>query len=172
VLVLGVIPGVSLAIALSLGWLLVKASRPNTAVLGRVPGVEGFHSTTDHPDGRTEPGLLIFRFESGLLFFNVAYFRARLAGAVAAAPTPVSWVVLDASPINWVDATALQSLAELQQELAARGVTLGFAGVRRSLRRAFNASWAQQWRRECGIRDFETVGAAVHAFKSEGRATG
>jgi high affinity sulfate transporter 1 len=172
VLVLGVIPGVGLAIALSLAWLLMMASRPNTAVLGRVPDVEGFHSTADHPQGRTEPGLLLFRFEGSLLFFNTAYFRARLAEAVAAAPTPVSWVVLDASPINWVDATALQSLAELQQELAARGVTLGFAGVRRSLRRAFNASWVQQWRRECGIRDFATLGEAVHAFEREARATG
>ena len=172
VLVLGVIHGVGLAIALSLGWLLVKASRPNTAVLGRVPGVEGFHSTADQPDGRTEPGLMIFRFESGLLFFNTAYFRARLAEALAASPTPVSWVVLDASPINWVDATALQSLAELQQEFAARGVTLGFAGVRHSLSRAFNASAVQQWRRECGIRDFKTLDEAVRAFELETRATG
>ena len=63
-------------------------------------------------------------------------------------------------------------MAELQQELGARDVTLCFAGVRRSLRRAFNASWVQEWRRERGIREFATLGAAVRAFELEPRAAG
>jgi high affinity sulfate transporter 1 len=75
VLVLGVLPGVMLAVALSLAWLLMVASRPQDAVLGRVPGLRGFHSVADYPEATTVPGLLLYRFEANLVFFNIDYFR-------------------------------------------------------------------------------------------------
>ncbi len=120
VLVLGVLPGVMLAIALSLAWLLMVASRPQDAVLGRVPGLRGFHSVADYPQASTVPGLLLYRFEANLVFFNIDYFGERLRAAIRRSRTPVEWVVVDASPINWIDATALQRLDELRSELAAR----------------------------------------------------
>ena len=108
VLVLGVLPGVLLAVALSLAWLLMVASRPKDAVLGRVPGLPGFHSVADYPKATTVPGLLLYRFEANLVFFNVDYFG--VCAAIAASRTPVEWVVVDASPINWIDATASSAL--------------------------------------------------------------
>ena len=122
VLVLGVLPGVMLAVALSLAWLLMVASRPKDAVLGRVPGLPGFHSIADYPSARTVPGLLIYRFEAALVFFNIDYFGERLRAAIQAARTPVEWVILDASPVNWIDATAVQRLDELRRELAAQDI--------------------------------------------------
>lgn len=171
VLILGVIPGVAVAVALSLTWLLIVVSRPNVSVLGRVTGIDGFHSTTDYPEGRTVPGLLIFRFEADLLFFNIGYFGDRLHSAIVAAPTPVSWVIVDASPINWVDATALQHIWGLHRDLAVRGVTLGFAGVRMSLRRAFNPGWMQTRLRESNVPEFASLGAAVSAFAQHNQAS-
>ena len=56
VLVLGVLPGVMLAVALSLAWLLMVASRPQDAVLGRVRGLPGFHSVADYPEATHRPG--------------------------------------------------------------------------------------------------------------------
>ena len=82
VLVLGVLPGVMLAVALSLAWLLMVASRPQDAVLGRVPGLPGFHSVADYPKATTVPGLLLYRFEANLVFFNVDYFGERLRAAI------------------------------------------------------------------------------------------
>ena len=139
VLVLGVLPGVMLAVALSLAWLLMVASRPKDAVLGRVPGLPGFHSVADYPSARTVPGLLVFRFEAALVFFNVDYFGERLRAAIQAARTPVEWVILDASPVNWIDATAVQRLDELRRELAAQDIMFGIARARLSLNRAFRA---------------------------------
>jgi sulfate permease, SulP family len=141
VLVLGVLPGVMLAVALSLAWLLMVASRPQDAVLGRVPGLPGFHSLADYPKAATVPGLLLFRFEANLVFFNIDYFAERLRAAIATAVMPVEWVIVDASPINWIDATALQRLDEMRAELAARGITLGVARAKLSLNRAFNPTW-------------------------------
>jgi SulP family sulfate permease len=164
VLLLGVLPGVMLAVALSLAWLLMVASRPKDAVLGRVPGLPGFHSVADYPSARTVPGLLLYRFEANLVFFNVDYFGERLRAAIDAAKTPVEWVILDASPINWIDATALQHLEEMRSELAAQGIMLGIARARLSLNRAFNPSWVAQ-QAPMGFRRFPTLKAALHAFE-------
>jgi high affinity sulfate transporter 1 len=165
VLVLGVLPGVMLAVALSLAWLLMVASRPQDAVLGRVGGLPGFHSVADYPDATTVPGLLLYRFEANLVFFNVDYFGERLRAAIQASKTPVEWVILDASPINWIDATALQHLDELRSELAAQSITLAIARARLSLNRAFNPRWVARRLPAMGLRRFPTLKAALHAFE-------
>jgi high affinity sulfate transporter 1 len=165
VLVLGVLPGVMLAVALSLAWLLMVASRPKDAVLGRVPGLPGFHSVADYPSARTVPGLLVFRFEAALVFFNVDYFGERLRAAIQAARAPVEWVILDASPVNWIDATAVQRLDELRRELAAQDIMFGIARARLSLNRAFNPSWVAQRLPAMEFRLFPTLKAALHAFE-------
>jgi high affinity sulfate transporter 1 len=164
VLVLGILPGVMLAVALSLAWLLVVVSRPKDAVLGRVHDLRGFHSVADYPEATTVPGLLLFRFEADLVFFNIDYFGERLRAAIAAARDPVEWVVVDASPINWIDATALQRLEELRAQLASRGITLCIARAKRSLARAFNPSWLAQ-RSPTEFLRFPTLKTAVHAFE-------
>ena len=165
VLVLGVLPGVMLAVALSLAWLLMVASRPQDAVLGRVSGLPGFHSVADYPKATTVPGLLLYRFEADLVFFNIDYFAERLRAAIAASKTPVEWAIIDASPINWIDATALQRLHELRSELAAREITLGVARAKLSLNRAFNPRWVAERLPAMGFRRFPTLKAAVHAFE-------
>jgi sulfate permease, SulP family len=170
VLVLGVLPGVMLAVALSLAWLLMVASRPQDAVLGRVPGLRGFHSVADYPQASTVPGLLLYRFEANLVFFNIEYFGERLRAAIRRSKTPVEWVVIDASPVNWIDATALRHLEELRSELATQGITLGIARARLSLNRAFNPSWVARQFPAMGRRRFPTLKAAVHAFERKAAA--
>jgi MFS superfamily sulfate permease-like transporter len=170
VLILGVVPGVAVAVALSLAWLVMAASRPTVSVLGRATGIDGFHSTTDYPDASTITGLLIFRFEASLLFFNVEYFSECLHSAIAHSPTAVSWVIVDASPVAWVDATAIQHLLALRRDLASRGVALGFAGGKMSLRKPFSEAWVRYWFRDSGIYHFTTLGAAVSAFEQHNRA--
>jgi MFS superfamily sulfate permease-like transporter len=81
VLFLGVLPGVLLAVALSLIWLLSVASRPNDAVLGRVRGLKGFHNVADYPEAKTIPGLLLYRFDSNVVFFNAEFARQRRKAA-------------------------------------------------------------------------------------------
>ncbi len=110
VLILGVLPGVLLAVALSLFWLLTVVSRPHDGVLGRVKGIKGFHNIADFPEATTIPGLILYRFEANLVFFNADHFRDRVRAIIAAAETPVEWVVIDASSINVVDVTSLHKI--------------------------------------------------------------
>ena len=172
VLVLGVLPGVLLAVALSLIWLLSVGSRPNDAVLGRVPGRKGFHSTSDYPGAKTLPGLLLYRFESNIVFFNADYFKSRVLGVVAAQQQPVRWLVIDASPINLVDVTGLRKVDELREELARAGVRLAVVRMKRHLERFFEPEFVAARRAASEVQHFDSVKLAINAFIADQSAQG
>jgi high affinity sulfate transporter 1 len=160
VLYFDVLPGVALAIGMTLLWMLYTA-----AVLGRVPGMSGFHSVTDYPEAETIPGLMLFRFDGDLLFFNTDYFKERIKREIASSPVPIEWVIVDTSPINVVDITALHKLAELRDELEGQGIRLLFVRVKRSLLNFFNASWLNQQAAPNKAFWSMTVAAAVDLFE-------
>jgi high affinity sulfate transporter 1 len=166
VLILGVLPGVLLAVGLSLFWLLTVASRPHDGVLGRVKGIKGFHNLSDFPEATTIPGLILYRFDANLVFFNADYFRDRVRAAIVASKTPVEWVVVDASSVNVVDITALQKFDELREELAAQGIVLATACVKQSLWRFLNPDWGVKHRELHAKYRFHTVKSAVRAFNN------
>ena len=144
-------------------------SRPHDGVLGRVKGIKGFHDIEDFPEAATIPGLILYRFDANLVFFNADYFRERVRATIAAAKTPVEWVVVDASSINVIDITALQKLDELREELAAQGIVLATARVKQSLMRFFNYEWGMKQRELHAEYRFHTVKSAVRAFKNRNR---
>ena len=166
VLILGVLPGVLLAVALSLFWLLTVVSRPQDGVLGRVKGIKGFHNIADFPEATTIPGLILYRFEANLVFFNTDYFRDRVRAIIAASETPVEWVVIDASSINVVDVTSLHKIDELREELAAQGIVLATARAKRNLWRFFNRDWGVKRRDLYAKYRFDTIKSAVRAFNN------
>ncbi|MCP4073983.1 MAG: SulP family inorganic anion transporter [Hyphomicrobiales bacterium] len=166
ILILGPLPGVILAISLTFMWLLYIGSRPNDAILGRTTGsgVKGFHSIVDYPDAKTYKGLIIYRFEADLLFYNIDYFKQRLLKAIDESQTPVEWVVIDASPINIIDMTAVQKIDELHDDLEKRGIVLARARARQSRARFLSRNWAQHRAKRQREIDFPTLNAALSAF--------
>jgi high affinity sulfate transporter 1 len=164
VLILGVLPGVILAVVLSLLMLLAISSRPPDAVLGRVPGMKGFHSCKDYPEARTIPGLLLYRFDANVVFYNADYARERILAAIAASDTPVEWVVIDASPVNVVDVTALKKIDDLREELQARGILLAIAREKPVIKKFFEGKWVDTRRELIREYSFPTLKSAVHAF--------
>lgn len=172
VLLLGALPGVIVTVGLTLLWLLTVAARPHGAILGQVPGLKGFHDILDYPHARTIDGLLLYRFQGNLVFFNADYFKENLLASIAASPTPVEWVVLDASPVNLVDATGMQKLDEIRTELATEGIVLAFAQVRRQLERFFAPEWMRKRRERYGPNTYPTLKSAIHAFNQRKNANG
>ena len=135
----GVLVGVGLAIALSLLEILYRLARPHEGVLGRVPGLAGMHDVDDYPDAETLPGLVVYRYDAPLFFVNVGDLRRRALLAVdqenAAFPEhPVRWLILNVEANVEVDITAADGLRDLHADLAARGVRLALARVKRDLR--------------------------------------
>jgi high affinity sulfate transporter 1 len=130
VAVLGVIPGIGLAIAIAIAEFLWDGWRPHSAILGRAHGVKGYHDITRYPDARRIPGLVLFRWDAPLFFANAEFFKERVLDAVATSPTPVRWLVVTAEPVTSVDVTACDMVAELDQALHAQGIELCFAELK------------------------------------------
>jgi MFS superfamily sulfate permease-like transporter len=100
---------------------------PRDALLGRVPGRDGFYKLHRRPDARPVPGLTIALIQGDLLFFNADHEHARLHAIADASPAGTRWLILDASAITQVDSTAAAMLEEVRADLAGRGIALGLA---------------------------------------------
>jgi SulP family sulfate permease len=128
VLVLGVEAGVVVGVALSMGALIWRASRPHIAVLGRIAGSEHFRNV-DRYSAETAPGLLMLRVDAGLFFGNVEAVNERIEDELAARPD-TRHLVLVLSAVNAIDTSALFGLGELNTSLRQRGVLLHLAEVK------------------------------------------
>ena len=128
VLALGVEAGVVIGVALSMGALIWRASRPHIAVLGRIAGTEHFRNIARHA-AETVPGLLMLRVDAGLFFGNVDAVNERVEDELAAHPGTRD-LVLVLSAVNEVDTTALFALIELNANLGARAIALHLAEVK------------------------------------------
>jgi high affinity sulfate transporter 1 len=162
VAVLGVIPGIGLAIVIAIAEFLWDGWRPHSAVLGRASGVRGYHDITRYPDARRIPGLVLFRWDAPLFFANAEFFKERVLDAVAKSPTPVRWLVVAAEPVTSVDVTAADTIAELDEELHAQGIEFCFAElkdpVKDKLKRfGLFAQFGENY-------FFPTIGAAVSSY--------
>jgi sulfate permease, SulP family len=124
---LGVLNGVIIAIGATFAYLLHKMMYPRDALLGRIPGRDGFYKLHRRPEARPVPGLTIALIEGDLLFFNADHVQARLLAIADAMPRDTRWLLLDASAVTQVDSTAAAMLEEVRADLAARGVRLGLA---------------------------------------------
>jgi MFS superfamily sulfate permease-like transporter len=137
VLLLGILKGVLLAVVVSLLVLLVTAARPHVAFLGRIPSTRRYTDLDRHPDNEMIPGVLIFRIEASLLYFNVDHVRNRV-GAKLASSESIRLVVCDLSSSPYVDVGGAAMLAALHSDLAIRGIQLriveALANVRDLLR--------------------------------------
>lgn len=164
VLAFGLLPGIVLAIALSLLLLLARAVRPHDAVLGRVEGVDGYHDLEEYPLASTIPGLIVYRFDAPLFFANADFFQSRVRTLVAEATGPVEWFLLDAEAITAVDSTAAQFLEDTRRELASQGILLAVARAKHPVREHLERLGLLE---TIGTQQFyPSIRAAVAAFRA------
>ncbi len=130
VLALGLLQGLVLAALLGLIVLLFGTKQRNTFELARAPGTAVYRSIEHFPEGETFPGLLIIRFDGSLFFANAHDFLTAVRQAIAATdPTP-DVVLLDGESMNHVDATAVITLKEFQDQLLQENIQIRFARVK------------------------------------------
>ncbi|EIO3935989.1 TPA: SulP family inorganic anion transporter [Vibrio vulnificus] len=133
VLVIGVIPGITLAVLLGLFQFLRIVMRPSDQLLGL--DEEGTIRTVDGTGKATPiPGMVIYRFNSPLTYFNAPYFKRRLLEH-AEHSKDVGCVVVDAvSSFTHLDLSVMATLADVHETLKKRGIRLILAGRKRRLR--------------------------------------
>ena len=162
VIALGVLPGVFVAVALSMLNFIRRQWWPHDAVLGRVLGIKGYHDISEFPEAEQVPGLLLFRFDAPLFFANAGIFRHRVLDRIKVAPTPIRRLVLCAEPMIDVDTTAADVLCELVSELQSRGVEFALAEIKHPVYEHLKRYGLIELIGEENI--YPTIGSAVHAY--------
>ena len=163
VALLGVLPGIAIAVGLSILNVFRRAWRPYQTVLGRVAGMPGYHDVRSYPEAARLPGLVIYRFDAPLFFANAKTFRDEVLRLARAEPAP-RWIVVAAEPVTDVDITAADVLFDLDRVLDQQGQSLVFAELKDPVRRKIAIyGLAEEIRPE---HFFPTVGAAVEAFRA------
>jgi MFS superfamily sulfate permease-like transporter len=114
--------------------LVVRASNPSLAVLGRVPGGDDFTDIHRHPDNTTVPGLLMVRPENGLFFANAAGFRDAILLQIRASQEPITTLVIDLGATTDLDVPSADMLRELYEELEGEEIRLMLVRVIASVR--------------------------------------
>jgi SulP family sulfate permease len=163
VLVVGVLPGVLVAVGLSVLALLGRVARPHDAIQGFVPDLAGMHDVDDYPNATVIPGLLVYRYDSPLFFANTEDFRRRALASVAEADEPVQWFLLNAEAIIDIDITAVDALEDLRKELSDQGIVFAVAHMKWELRSDLERVGLVQ--RIGEDRLFPTLSTAVEGFR-------
>ncbi len=133
VALLGVLPGILIAVALSILNVFRRLWWPHQAELGRVEGYPGLHDTASYPDAELLPGLVVYRFDAPLIFANGRIFGDEVRAMVEERPD-LQWIVIAAEPVTDVDTTASDMLQELDTWLNERHVSLVFAEMSDTVR--------------------------------------
>lgn len=159
----GLLRGVLIGAIISLVQILRRASRPHVAFLGRIPGTRRFSDRERHPDNELIPGVLIFRPESSLIYFNVDHVRDTILQRVRQAEPRPGLTVLDLSAAPNVDLQSAHALAGLADELRAEGVRLQVVESRAAVRQRLRGEQLDS--RLGGIDRFTSVADAVDHFQ-------
>ncbi len=161
---LGVLPGIGVAVALSVGNVFRRTWWPYQTVLGRVPGIPGYHDVRSYPTAEQLPGCRIFRFDAPVIFANARTFREQIQELARSDPPP-KWIIIAAEPITDVDTTAGAMLEDLDVALNESGISLVFAELKDPVRNRVNRY--ELTRVIDPAHFFPTLDAAVTAFREE-----
>jgi len=121
---MGVISGVSLSIFLH----LYRTSKPHYAIVGQVPGTEHFRNIKRH-EVQISPEIFSIRIDESLYFPNARFLEDTIYSALANDPK-IKHVILVCPAINFIDASALESLEAINHRLKDMGVKLHMSEVK------------------------------------------
>jgi SulP family sulfate permease len=164
VVVLGVEQGIVLAMALSILEHIYHSYRPyDTLVVQRPDGDADLVGLETRAEAL--PGLLVYRFGSGLYYANASRFTEEIMDLVENAARKPRWFALASASIGDIDYSGSDTIRQVQAELASTDVTLVFSDLSPKVRRQLD---------EYGLtpligadRIFPTLRALVAAYRAE-----
>jgi MFS superfamily sulfate permease-like transporter len=144
VLLMGVLDGVIIAVLASAAMLLVRVTRPHVAFLGRIPGTDRFSDATRHPENEAIAGVLAFRVEGSLVYFNADHVLQTVLQRMDGEPG-LRRVVFDLSNTPYVDVEGARMLRRLHDELAAKDVGFRLVGAHGQVRDRLRFEKLEEW---------------------------
>lgn len=164
VLASGLLRGVLIGAIISLLLLIRRASRPHVAFLGKIPGSRRYSDLERHPDNIPDPGILIFRSEGSVLYFNCEHIVDTVVQRWRETSPRPQHVVCDLSASPLIDASGADAMLGLESELRSQGVRLHIVEARSGVRDRLRAAGLEE--RLGKIDRFRTVADAVEAIRS------
>ena len=128
VLAIGIEMGILVGVAATILLFIWRSSRPHVAVVGRMGDSQVYRNVLRH-DVETCPHVVAIRVDESLYFANTKYLEDTILEQIADNPQ-VNHLVLIATAVNFIDASALETLETLQTELHDSGVELHLAGIK------------------------------------------
>jgi high affinity sulfate transporter 1 len=119
---LGVLKGVIVAVVATLLYLVMQGMRPRDALLGRIPGRDGFYKLHRYSQAMPVPGLVIYLLQGSLLFFNADYVKSRIEDIFAKIGPDTKGFIFDAGAAAQIDSTAAVMLDEIRALAENRGM--------------------------------------------------
>lgn len=133
---IGIQEGIIAGVILSIASLVYNTSYPHIAELGLVKGTNILRNSSRFKDVEIDENILIVRVDAPLTFSNVDQFIGSLR-KFEQHKASLSFVLLNASAIDYVDSTALNSLKELSAEYKKRGVRFAISSLKGPVRDKF-----------------------------------
>jgi high affinity sulfate transporter 1 len=165
VMCFGLLKGVLIGAVISLVLLVRRASHPHVSLLGRIPGTRRFSDCERHLDNERIPGVMAFRPEASLLYFNIDHVCDSILERVRSEATPPQLVALDLSAAPYVDMQSAHALAGMADELETEGVRLHVVEARSGVRDRLRAEGVDE--KLGGINRFASVADTVEAFQKQ-----
>jgi high affinity sulfate transporter 1 len=144
VLAMGILDGVIIAVLASVVMLLGRVARPHVAFLGRIPGTDRFSDLARHPENEAVSGVLAFRVEASLVYFNVDHVLEMVLQR-ARSEAGLRRVICDLSNTPHVDVAGARMLRRLHDQLADRKLELRVVGAHSEVRDRLRIEELQEW---------------------------
>ncbi|MBK8549373.1 MAG: sulfate permease [Saprospiraceae bacterium] len=125
--------GITTGVLISLGLLIHGASYPHIAELGRIPTTRIFRNIERFQNLERYDSILIVRFDAQLFFANAHTLLEFVEAKIRQRPS-IKHVILEASAINGLDATAVDMLIDINNDLKSRGIELYMVNVKGMVR--------------------------------------
>ncbi|MEO8506628.1 MAG: SulP family inorganic anion transporter [Betaproteobacteria bacterium] len=124
VLGLGILKGVLVACVFSLAMLIRRLALPECVLLGRLPGTDHFVSLIRHSTAQQVPGVLVFRPNAALLYFNVDTVREHMVALLHRKEAPLRRIILDMSFTTELDLSTIRMLSDFARLAQEDGVAV------------------------------------------------
>uniref|UniRef100_A0A0D9XBG9 STAS domain-containing protein n=1 Tax=Leersia perrieri TaxID=77586 RepID=A0A0D9XBG9_9ORYZ len=140
-LIFGIEIGVLVGVGFSLAFVIHESANPHIAVLGRLPGTTVYRNTLQYPEAYTYNGIVVVRIDAPIYFANISYIKDRLREYELNLPNSnrgpdvsrVYFVILEMSPVTYIDSSAVQALKDLYQEYKSRHIQIAIANPNRQV---------------------------------------
>ncbi|KAK4427514.1 putative sulfate transporter 3.4 [Sesamum alatum] len=135
VLFISVPLGLAIAVGVSVFKILLHVTRPNTAVLGNIPGTQIYQNLTRYRDAVRVPSFLIIAVEAPIYFANSTYLHERILRWIREEEewlasnnrSNLKCVILDMTAVTAIDTSGIDTINELRKMLDKRSLKLVLA---------------------------------------------